>query len=514
MRLSTTQRPDKGSAQTDVQQACNWIDMPRRTKIVATLGPATDDPKVLDKLIHAGVDIVRLNLSHDVHDAQRQRAERIRNRARACGRQIGVLADLQGPKIRIGKFKTGFTLLEENGVFTLDAALALDAGDDERVGLTYPELIKDVARGDTLILDDGAIELWVSEVEGSEVRCKVVVGGKLSNNKGINKQGGGLSAPALTDKDREDILFAAEIDVDYLAVSFVRNGEDCKEARRLLEEAGGQGGIIAKVERAEALDCIEDIIQESDAIMVARGDLGVEIGDAELPAVQKMMIKKARKMNSVVITATQMMQSMIESPIPTRAEVFDVANAVLDGTDAVMLSAETSVGKYPHKVVKAMDRVCVEAEKHQTARRSDHRLDSVFGRVDEAIAMSTMYTANHLGVKAIAALTESGSTVKWMSRISSDIPIYALTRHVHTRRKVTLYRGVYPVSFDVSSTNIAQVNEEVIDELLRRGEVRENDLVIITKGDRSGVEGQTNIMKVMRVGEHVLTESQIEDAAG
>ncbi|MCG8123242.1 MAG: pyruvate kinase [Candidatus Thiodiazotropha taylori] len=480
--------------------------MPRRTKIVATLGPATDDPKVLDKLIHAGVDIVRLNLSHDAHDSQRERAERIRNRARACGRQIGVLADLQGPKIRIGKFKNGYTELEENGLFILDAALPLDAGDDERVGLTYPELIGDVSRGDTLLLDDGAVELWVSEVTGQEVHCKVVVGGKLSNNKGINKQGGGLSAPALTDKDRADILFAAEIDVDYLAVSFVRNADDVKEARRLLEEAGGQGGIVAKVERAEALDCIEEIIQASDVIMVARGDLGVEIGDAELPAVQKEMIKKARGMNSVVITATQMMQSMIENPIPTRAEVFDVANAVMDGTDAVMLSAETSVGKYPHKVVKAMDRVCAEAEKHQLARRSSHRLDSVFGRVDEAIAMYTMYTANHLGVKAIAALTESGSTVKWMSRISSDIPIYALTRHVRTRRKVTLYRGVYPVSFDVASTDIAQVNEEVIDELLRRGEVRENDLVIITKGDRSGVEGQTNIMKVMRVGEHVLAD--------
>jgi len=478
--------------------------MPRRTKIVATLGPATDDPKMLDKLIYAGVDVVRLNLSHDVHEAQRQRAERIRNRARACGRQIGVLADLQGPKIRIGKFKQGAIELEENSAFILDAACPLNAGDQERVGITYTDLIKDVSRGDTLLLDDGAIVLWICEVEGSEIRCKVVVGGKLSNNKGINKQGGGLSAPALTDKDREDIKFAAEIDADYVAVSFVRSAADVIEARRLLVEAGGQGGIIAKIERAEALDCIAEIIQASDAIMVARGDLGVEIGDAELPAVQKELIKLAREMNSVVITATQMMQSMIESPIPTRAEVFDVANAVLDGTDAVMLSAETSVGKYPHKVIEAMDRVCIEAEKQLTARRSHHRLDSVFGRVDEAIAMAAMYTANHLGVKAIAALTESGSTVKWMSRISSGIPIYALTRHVQTRRKVTLYRGVYPVSFDVASTDADMVNEEVIDELLRRGEVRENDLVVITKGDRSGVEGQTNIMKVMRVGEHVL----------
>jgi pyruvate kinase len=480
--------------------------MPRRTKIVATLGPATDDPKVLDKLIHAGVDVVRLNLSHDAHDSHRQRAERIRNRARACGRQIGVLCDLQGPKIRIGKFQQGFVLLEENGEFILDAACPNDAGDDQRVGLTYTDLIDDVSRGDTLLLDDGAIVLWVSEVDGSEIRCKVVVGGKLSNNKGINKQGGGLSAPALTDKDRKDILFAAEIDADYLAVSFVRSAEDVTEAKRLLREAGGSGSIVAKIERAEALDCIAEITRASSAIMVARGDLGVEIGDAELPAVQKELIKTARELNTVVITATQMMQSMIESPIPTRAEVFDVANAVLDGTDAVMLSAETSVGKFPHKVVEAMDRVCLEAEKHASARRSHHRLDTVFGRVDEAIAMATMYTANHLGVKAIAALTESGAAVKWMSRISSGIPIYALTRHVQTRRKVTLFRGVYPVSFDVASTNVDKVNEEVIDELLRRGEVRENDLVIITKGDRSGVEGQTNIMKVMRVGEHVLAD--------
>ncbi len=480
--------------------------MPRRTKIVATLGPATDDPKMLDKLIYAGVDVVRLNLSHDAHESHRMRAERIRNRARACGRQIGVLCDLQGPKIRIGKFKQGAVQLEENGKFILDATCSLDAGDLERVGITYTDLINDVSRGDTLLLDDGAIVLWVCEVEASEIRCKVVVGGKLSNNKGINKQGGGLSAPALTDKDRADIKFAAEIDADYLAVSFVRSAEDVIEARRLLEEAGGQGGIIAKIERAEALDCIAEIIHASDAIMVARGDLGVEIGDAELPAVQKELIKTARELNSVVITATQMMQSMIESPIPTRAEVFDVANAVLDGTDAVMLSAETSVGKFPHKVVEAMDRVCLEAEKQLSARRSHHRLDTVFGRVDEAIAMATMYTANHLGVKAIAALTESGSTVKWMSRISSGIPIYALTRHVQTRRKVTLYRGVYPVSFDVATTNVDKVNKEVIDELLRRGEVREGDLVVITKGDRSGVEGQTNIMKVMRVGEHVLAE--------
>jgi pyruvate kinase len=458
----------------------------------------------MDELVAAGVDLVRLNLSHDTHERHRERAERIRDRAWSAGRQVAVLMDLQGPKIRIGKFKDGAVDLQVDAIFCVDATCPLDAGDGTRVGTTYPDLARDVARGDTLLLDDGAIELWVEEVDGDSVRCKVVVGGRLSDNKGINKKGGGLSAPALTEKDLADIRFAAEIEADYVAVSFVRNADDVRLAREIFQEAGGTGGIVAKIERSEALLGLDDIITAADAVMIARGDLGVELGDAELPAVQKDIIHRARELNSVVITATQMMQSMIASPVPTRAEVFDVANAVLDGTDAVMLSAETSVGKYPAKVVDAMHRICQEAEKHATARRSSHRLNSVFGRVDEGIAMAAMYTANHLGVKAIAALTESGSTVKWMSRISSGIPIYALTRHVATRRKVTLFRGVYPVSFDVASTDIHEVNREVIEELLRRGTVREGDLVIITKGDRSGVEGQTNIMKIMRVGEHTL----------
>ncbi|MEO5342941.1 MAG: pyruvate kinase [Gammaproteobacteria bacterium SHHR-1] len=478
--------------------------MLRRTKILATLGPATQDPKVLDDLIHAGVDVVRINLSHGNHEEHRQRADVVRDRARASGRQVGLLADLQGPKIRIGRFRQDKVNLNEGDSFCLDTQRPLDQGDEQSVGITFTRLVDDVKRGDTLLLDDGAIVLWVEEVGETQIQCKVVVGGELSNNKGINKQGGGLSANALTEKDKEDIKFAAAVEADYLAVSFVRSAEDVIQARELLRAAGGQGGIVSKIERAEALDNIEAIIEASDAIMLARGDLGVEIGDAELPSVQKRLIKLARAKNCVVITATQMMQSMIASPMPTRAEVFDVANAVIDGTDAVMLSAETAAGKYPVKAVEAMGRVCREAEKQAEVRTSSHRLDSVFGRVDEAIAMAAMYTANHLGVKAIAALTESGSTVKWMSRISSGIPIYALTRHVATRRKVTLYRGVYPVSFDVSSTDVNAVNEEVIEELLRRGTVRDKDLVLITKGDRSGVEGQTNILKIMRVGEHTI----------
>jgi len=482
----------------------------RRTKIIATLGPATDDPKVLDRVIEAGVDVARINFSHGTHEEHIERAEKVRNRARAHGRQVGVLCDLQGPKIRIECFKDGKVTLQEGDNFILDTAMEPAAGTSERVGMAYKDLPEDVKRGDTLLLDDGRIVLWVDEVVGTEVICRVVVGGDLSDRKGLNRQGGGLSAPALTRKDREDIRVAARIKADYLAVSFPRTAEDVEEARRLMREAGGHAAIMAKIERADALDNIESLIEASDAIMIARGDLGVEIGDAALPPVQKNLIQVARKMNRVVITATQMMESMIYSHIPTRAEVFDVANAVLDGTDAVMLSAETATGKYPDKVIAAMDRICCEAEKQRVALLSDHRINTKFKHIDEAIAMATMYTANHLGVKAIAALTESGSTTLWMSRISSGIPIYALTGHVETRRKVTLYRGVYPVSFEVTSMDHAELNREAIDELLRRGAVRDGDLVIITKGDLTGVMGGTNAMKIVRVGE-LLDPSRTEN---
>lgn len=477
--------------------------MLRRTKIVATLGPSTDDPKMLDKIIEAGVDVIRVNFSHGTAAEHIERAERVRNRARAHGRQIGVLCDLQGPKIRIEKFKQGKILLEEGAGFVLDTKLGSTEGNQDRVGVAYKQLSHDLKRGDTLLLDDGRIVLWVNEVNDAEVICRVVSGGELSDRKGINKQGGGLSAPALTDKDREDIKTAAAMQADYVAVSFVRTAEDVHEARRLLQAAGAGDycAIVAKIERAESLDVIEEIIEASDVIMIARGDLGVEIGDAGLPPVQKHLIQLGRKMNKVVITATQMMESMIYSHIPTRAEVFDVANAVLDGTDAVMLSAETASGKYPDKAIIAMDRICREAEKQRISTHSDHRIDSVFGRVDEAIAMASMYTANHLGVKAIASLTESGSTALWMSRISSGIPIFALTSHVETRRKVTLYRGVYPVSFEPTGKELNVIYREAVDELLRRGTVRDGDLVILTKGDMMGEMGGTNTMKIVRVGD-------------
>ena len=482
--------------------------MLRRTKIVATLGPATDprstddgEYEVLDEIIQAGVDVVRVNFSHGTPEEHMQRVEAVRNRARAHGRQVGVLCDLQGPKIRIGKFKSGKVDLAEGDKIVLDALLDLDEGTSDRVGITYKQLPQDVHRGDTLLVDDGRIVFWIEDVDDQQINCIVKVGGLLTNNKGINRKGGGLSADALTDKDREDIKLAAKMQADYLAVSFPRNAEDINLARQLLKEAGGNGGIVAKIERAEAIEAIDEIIEASDVIMVARGDLGVEIGDAELPAIQKRLIRQARYANRVVITATQMMESMIENQIPTRAEVFDVANAVLDGTDAVMLSGETAAGKYPALTVAAMDRVCRHAEKQRMARISDHRINTEFNFIDEAIAMSAMYAANHLGAKAIVALTESGSTALWMSRISSGIPIYALTSHVETRRKVTLYRGVYPVSFEPISDNHSELNQEAIDELVRRGTVRDGDLVVLTKGDLMGVLGGTNAMKIVRVGE-------------
>ncbi|MFV1972186.1 MAG: pyruvate kinase [Thiohalobacterales bacterium] len=480
--------------------------MPRRTKIVATLGPATDEKHVLDDMIKAGMDVVRVNFSHGDPEDHIKQAENVRNRSRAFGHQVGVFADLQGPKIRIGRFGNGKIMLNKDDHFILDAGLDIGAGTQERVGLSYKGLPDDVNRGDTLLLDDGRLVLWVEDVSGTEVQCRVVVGGELSNNKGINRQGGGLSAAAITDKDRSDIEVAAKMDADYVAVSFPRSADDIHLARELLQQAGGHGGIVAKIERAEALDALEEIIEAADVVMIARGNLGVEIGDAELPAVQKRIIKIARAHDRVVITATQMMQSMIESPIPTRAEVFDVANAVIDGTDAVMLSAETAIGKHPAMVIEAMDRICAGAERQRSRLATERRMLMRFQRADEAIAKATMYTANSLGVKAIAALTESGATPLWMSRISSGIPIYAMTRHVETRRKVTLYRGVYPVSFDVTSTIHAEINREAIDELMRRGAVRNGDLVIITKGDLMGVHGGTNAMKIIQVGEHEVID--------
>lgn len=473
--------------------------MIRRTKIVATLGPASADPKILDKMMEAGLDVVRLNFSHGTAAEHQQRCELVRALAKTRARAVGVLVDLQGPKIRIGKFKDGKITLQAGDHFILDAACPM--GDQTRVGLDYKELVKDVARGSTLLLDDGRIELWVEDVQGSEVHCKVIQGGVLSNNKGINRKGGGLSASALTDKDIEDIKTAAAIKADYLAVSFPRAAADIRQARDILRAAGGKAWIVAKIERAEAIEALEEILDAADAIMVARGDLGVEVGDAAVPALQKRMTRMARERNKLVITATQMMESMISSPIPTRAEVSDVANAVLDGTDAVMLSAETAAGQFPVEAIQAMDRVCLEAEKEMEPTFGNKLLDRGFLRTDEAIAMSAVFTALHLNIKAIAAMTQSGSTALWMSRMSTNVPIYALTPEVETRRKVTLFRGVYPVNFRPAKNDRDVLLSEAEDELRRRGAVRDGDHILLTIGEPIGKPGGTNTMKIVRVGE-------------
>ena len=475
----------------------------RRTKIVATLGPATSSIEALRDIIRAGTDVVRLNFSHGSAEDHQQRATNVLEAAKLEGRHVALLADLQGPKIRVARFTNNKVHLNTGQEFILDPEMDREAGNENAVGLDFPQLGKDLNTGDILLLDDGRIVLEVTSTEGAKVFTKVQVGGPLSNNKGINLQGGGLSAAALTKKDREDLVTAAKIGVDYIAISFVRNADDMHEARALLDAANSNASLVAKIERAEAIkpETLDGIITASEAVMVARGDLAVEIGDAALVGVQKDIIKRARQLNRVVITATQMMESMIESPMPTRAEVSDVANAVLDGTDAVMLSAETAVGDYPAITVEAMARVCLGAESHPSILRSSHRLDVPIDATDESIAMGAMYIANHLqGVKAIVSMTLTGATPLLMSRLSSGIPIFAFTPLEATQRKVCLYRGVITHAFDSEHIENAQINQIAIDELLATGEVEDGDLVIITKGDYTKAHGGTNTLKVVRVG--------------
>jgi pyruvate kinase len=475
--------------------------MLRRTKILTTLGPATDNPKVLAELLRAGADAVRINFSHGQIEQHAHRVRMVREIAAQLHKWVAVLGDLQGPKIRIERFADGKVTLIEGESFTLDVSLDPHEGTASAVGVAYKHLPEDVRLGDTLLLNDGQIVLNVVDVAGPRIHTRVVVGGELSDNKGINKQGGGLSAGALTDKDRADIRMAAELGVDYLAVSFARDASDMEEARALLRTAGSQGALVAKIERREAIDNLERIIAASDVIMVARGDLGVEMGYAELTGLQKHIIAATRRRNRVVITATQMMESMIHNPIPTRAEVSDVANAVMDGTDAVMLSGESAVGKYPVKAVEAMAQVITGAEKYESSHTPvRHRVESSgFNRTDEAIAMAVMYTANHFQVSAIVALTEAGSTPLWMSRIRSDIPIYAFTRHESTRSRVMLYRGVYPVAFDITHTNPEVVYTAIFKRLIEEHLVAEGDRIILTQGELTGISGKTNAMKILEV---------------
>jgi pyruvate kinase len=477
--------------------------MMRSTKIVATLGPASSDPTTLERMIRAGVDVVRLNFSHGAAADHEARAALVKELATKTARTVAILCDLQGPKIRVGKFKDGKVTLERGQRFVLDANAQM--GDAQHVGLDYKELPQDVHTGAVLLLDDGKIVLEVTDVRGAEVHTVVRHGGVLSNNKGINRQGGGLTAPALTSKDMEDIKTAAKIQADYLAVSFPKTGADMYMARELMRAAGGKAFLIAKIERAEAVgeSALIDIMRGSDGIMVARGDLAVEVGDAAVPALQKKMIRLAREQNKLTITATQMMESMISSPVPTRAEVSDVANAVLDGTDAVMLSAESASGKYPVEVIEAMDRICREAEQTQPLSLDHEFLNRVFTRVDQSIAMAALFTAYHLKVKAIASLTESGSTALWMSRLNSGVPIYALTSQTATRYRCALFRDVFPLMVKYVGHDREELLREAEKVLVEQKVVAEGDIIVLTIGEPIGKSGGTNTMKIVKVGEHL-----------
>ena len=474
--------------------------MPRATKIVATLGPSSSNPEQLAALVAAGVDVVRLNFSHGTVADHKLRVDTLRAAAHHAGRTVGVMADLQGPKIRIGKFAQNKVAIKAGQAFILDAACKL--GDAHRVGLDYPELIDDVVAGDVLLLDDGRTVFDIERIEGKEIFCRNRHDGELSNNKGINKQGGGLSAPALTPKDMADIKTAALLNVDYVAVSFPKSGADMRQAKHLLHEAGSDALVIAKIERVEAVANLEDILRATDGVMVARGDLAVEVGDAAVPALQKRIIRASREHNRFVITATQMMESMITSPVPTRAEVSDVANAVLDGTDAVMLSAETASGAYPVQSVEAMVRVCVAAENSQEVTLDAHFLNQVFTRIDQSIAMAALWTAFHLKVKAIATLTESGSTTLWMSRLNSGVPIYALTPRIRTRYRVSIFRDVYPLLTEYVASDRDELLWQAEETLIAAGAVEEGDLIVLTIGEPIGQAGGTNTMKLVKVGEY------------
>lgn len=472
----------------------------RSTKIVATLGPASTSKDVLTRMIAAGVDVVRMNFSHGTREEHLMRASLVREAARELQRTIGIMCDLQGPKIRIGKFESGKISLNKGDTFVLDADC--DLGNRERVGLDYRELPNDVHVGDVLLLDDGRLVLDVRKIDGSQIVTDVRIGGELSNNKGINRQGGGLTAPALTAKDREDIRTAVEMKADFIAVSFPKSGDDMTLARELTRAAGSHAMLIAKMERAEAIGEMEELLAASDGIMVARGDLAVEVGDAAVPALQKKLIRAARVHNKLTITATQMMESMITNPVPTRAEVSDVANAVLDGTDAVMLSAETATGKYPVETVEAMARICLEAEKSNEVALDRDFLDRVFTRVDQSIAMAALFTAYHLNVKAIASLTQSGSTPLWISRLNSGVPIYALTTEITTRYRLSLFRDVFPLMIDYHGHDRDLLLQEAEEKLVNAGVVESGDLIVVTFGEPIGSSGGTNTMKIVEVGEN------------
>jgi pyruvate kinase len=473
--------------------------MRRRTKIVATLGPVSRSPEVIRSLMLAGANVFRLNMSHADQATHLETAHNIRAIAQDLQLTVGLLIDLQGPKIRIGKFIAGKIKLTLGQQFTLDFSGKNAQGDEHYVAVDYLELIDDLRVGDQLVLDDGRVVVLVTAIEHKQVITKVLLGEHLSDNKGLNKKGGGLSAKALTLKDIDDISFAAKVNADFVAVSFPRSADDINLARDLLKKVNSMALIVAKIERAEAIEVIDEIILAADVIMVARGDLGVEIGLVEVPAIQKKLIKRVRELDKAVITATQMMESMICNPVPTRAEVSDVANAVLDGTDAVMLSAETASGEYPVAVVEMMSDICVASERQQDLPILPYVAQENFTRIDESIAMAAMYIAKHLKITAIIAFTQTGNTPLWMSRISSDIPILGITDNQLALGRMTLYRGVYPFFVELAGQSFESITIQLLAQFKSNGTLKHGDTVILTSGDHFVQKGIVNNLKILQV---------------
>ena len=478
----------------------------RRTKILATLGPATDQPGVLEQLLEAGVNVVRLNFSHGTPEQHAARVAKVREISASIGREVGVLADLQGPKIRIEKFANDKVLLANGQEFRLICRADAPMGDETQVGVSYLGLVSDVKVGDTLLLDDGLISLQVTALDGDAIVTTVLAGGALSNRKGLNRLGGGLSLDALSEQDKEHIAIAAELDVDFLAVSFCRSAADIELARSIAKSHGSFAHIVAKIERAEAIENLVEITQASDVVMVARGDLGVEIGDAELPGLQKLIIRTALECNKVVITATQMLQSMVDNPIPTRAEVLDVANSVIDGTDAVMLSAETASGSHPVKAVEAMNRICLAAERQFKHDTDFEKAPRNLQRVDQAIAMAAMFVAEHINLRGIIALTESGGTARYLSRFRANVPLFGLSRFGYSRRRMSLMRDVYPINFDSEGQSMRVAARKAVKQLFDQGFLEIGDRVLITSGDHMEQHGATNTMRLLAVAEGGKTE--------
>lgn len=474
--------------------------MIRRTKIVATVGPASGSPEKIAQLLDSGVNVFRLNFSHGSSDGHRRQAAIIRQVCAEKKNHAAILGDLQGPKIRIGDLHREPLTLSDGGHITLTIDDNREKS-DSCITVGYKLLPHCLNPGDTLLLDDGLIRLSVQSIDGDDVHCQVTTGGQLTSRKGLNRLGGGLSAPTITDKDRCDIQLAIELELDFLAVSFPSCADDLTPVKQALAKQNADIKIIAKIERAEAVasdEVLNALILAADGVMVARGDLGVEIGDAQLIGIQKKIIRQARRSNRPVITATQMMESMINSPVPTRAEVFDVANAVLDGTDAVMLSAETATGKYPAKVVSTMAQTCLGAEQHPDTRTSRYRIDRSIESIDESIALSAVYAANHLqNIRACICLTESGNTVLIMSRLSSGLPIYGISRHLPSCRRMSLYRGVVPIYSDIVNQTGTDIYQQALNTVASTDALQCGDRVTVTCGDISGSGGMTNTLKIL-----------------